>query len=159
MIVGYGRNRKETDFTKHGAERFGVFIDTDASERAKRTECLQYVGDYLDGSSDRTATLLIYKWSEFGIGADLARQRAKLDDMGVIVDVLADRGKHEKPGRPRGTADFQPTPEHDKALRAAYHDEGRTPAGILTDAEGFGYEVTWAQLKYRYGNRFKEGQS
>ena len=154
MIVGYGRNRKERDFTKHGVDKLGVFIDTDASERTERAKCFQYIDAYLGGGTDRTVTLLIRKWGELGIGADLARQRARLDELGVTVDVLADRGKHAKPGRPRGTAEFQPAPEHDEEIKAAYHDDGRTPSGVHSVAQRLGYKVTWAQLKYRYGNRF-----
>lgn len=150
--VGYGRDRSERDFLKHGVAARWVFIDTGASERIQRAKAMQYLAVMREQGRD--AELVLLSWGDLGHGVDMKRQREKLDEMGVTVTIPGRKPKRRK-GRPKGTGLFAPTPEHDAEIRAAWHDDGRTLQGVINIAAGHGYTVTQAQLKYRYGNRFK----
>lgn len=152
MKIAYGRDRSERDFKAHGVAPRWVYIDTDATERTERGKMFQVLG--VCREQGRDAELVLLARGDLGHAVDLKRQWEKLDALGVKVTVTSEKPKRRK-GRPKGTGLFNPTPEHDAEIRAAWHDDGRTLQGVLNTAARLGYQVTQAQLKHRYGNRFK----
>ncbi|MEM9422478.1 MAG: hypothetical protein AAF986_08240 [Pseudomonadota bacterium] len=151
MKLAYGRSLTERDFKKHGVDAVDIFIDTERSERQERGNMFQ-VASILSGRGD-PVELALLSWGDLGYGVDLKRQRKKLEELGVTVTIVTEKPKRSR-GRPLGSSTFAPNKEDDAAIGAAYHDDERTPKGVLNIARRRGYDVTWAQLRGRYGNRY-----
>ena len=152
MKIGYGRNRKEAAFRRHGVDPRFVFIDTEASERTERGAMLQSAKVALE-RGDKVTLVLLAK-SDLGYGLDLVRQREKLEALGVMTIVPTEKPKGPR-GRPVGTGNWAPTEEQDAKYRAAWHDNDRTKTGCFNMARRDGWETTESMWKHRYGNRFK----
>lgn len=119
-------------------------------------------------------------WSSIARFAAGHRQRASWAERTVRIDIerFPSRGEaleaerraiaEEEPlhngdaaplvSMPSETRVFNPAPEHDAAIRAAWHDEDRTITGVLKIAKRLGYTVEIHHLKHRYGNRFKDSE-
>lgn len=151
LNLGYGRDRSKQDFNKYGVAPIWCYIDTEQTERTQRARMFQVLGVLHD--QGHSAELVLMSWGELGHGVDLKRQREKLEAMGITVTVPKEKPKRPR-GRPPGST-FDPAPEHDAEIKAAWHDDGRTLQGVINIASGLGYAVTHGKLKYRYGNRFK----
>lgn len=143
MRVGYGYRRTENDFEGLGVEQ--VWIDTPKSDRDERA--------FLFSTGLRSGdTLVMLGRGDLGYGRELKRLRERLEAMKVTIEYV-DKGPADPAprGRPKG---FNPTPEHDVEVKAAWHDEDRPGSYALKVANRLGYGIEPHHLKYRYGKRF-----
>lgn len=151
MRIAYGYRRAEKDFAKADVET--IYIDTPKSDRNERREMFQ------GGGMRHGDTLVLLAKGDLGYGRELKRMRERLEEMGVSIEYV-EAIEVEAPTRPRGRpVGFNPTPDHDREIKEAWHDEDRVGSYAIKVAARRGYDIQTHHLKHRYGNRFPDNSS
>lgn len=143
MIIGYGYPEDKAFLAAQGCEK--VYIDFPSGDRSERGKMLR------PGAIREGDTLVMTHSGRIGRGRAIPVLTAKIESMGVTVDIREPEMVNGVPGR---KPIFNPDPKQDARIRKLWHSAYNTDHVVEEAGRIMGWEVKRHHLTHKYKARF-----